>query len=148
MSIGSSSSSASSASSSSSSVGLNKTPSTSYVSRRDKLRLKSGFLGQLSKKSSHQITLPCDRDLNNELEYYESLNATDVDETMLGQIKRPLNFFKKQCDDLPKLARVARIIMCVPSTSVPSESLFSIAEKRFKKPARSDEFKHAKLPKV
>ena len=89
--------------------------------------MKSGFLGQLSKKSSHQITLPCDRDLNNELEYYESLNATDVDETMLGQIKRPLNFFKKHCDDLPKLARVARIIMCVPSTSVPSESLFSIA---------------------
>ena len=67
VSIGSSSSSASSASSSSSSVGLNKTPSTSYVSRRDKLRLNSGFLGQLSKNSSHQIILTCDRDLNNEL---------------------------------------------------------------------------------
>lgn len=45
---------------------------------------------------------------------------------MLGQIKRPLNFFKRHYEEMPKLARVARIILSVPST-VPSESVLSIA---------------------
>ena len=66
--------------------------------------------------------------LTAEFDYFEKIPITNVDcDSTLNQIQKALVFFKQHRNSVPYLSKLLRIILSVPATSVPSESLFSQA---------------------
>lgn len=100
-----------------------------YMSRRLKKKFKCGFLSKLITVSQQPTVSTKVNNLVNEFENYEKLanNRNFNDENARDSQQRPLYFFNTYKNQLPELSRLARIILSVPTTSVPSESLFSSA---------------------
>lgn len=114
----------------SSPVSTNITPRRAILNAKQKRRRKENFLDALadvndvpSQDSSGEIIL-----IEKELEAYEShrfiVNESDLKEAF---ILGPLYFFKVCSQNFPCLSKVAKLLLCIPATSVPAESLFSIA---------------------
>lgn len=100
---------------------INKSTYTPTVTKR---RLHSGFLSQILPKQSNDVQRST---LEHEFAQYESISFIISEESAHKFQQRTLSFFKTHKSDLPKLSNLARIILAIPATSVPSESLFSVA---------------------
>ena len=93
---------------------------------KDKLEL-SLFLSQLIDSDPVDILSPrIDLALEIEFNVYDNI-IVSLDKNLKSvQADSPLKFFFNYEKKFPKLAKLAREILCVPATSVPSESLFSV----------------------
>lgn len=78
----------------------------------------SGILRMISKKRKEQSAETERRTAVLEVSAYTSLPTIPVE-------KDPLQWWKANEDEFPRLAKLARKVLCVPATSVSSERLFS-----------------------
>ena len=71
------------------------------------------------------------RRVEKEIEDYRALPRLGMREHMgdgvQGKLTDPLNWWKNHVFDLPALSKIARMFLCIPATSAPSERVFSVA---------------------
>lgn len=96
----------------------NTRPIDRFIPRRVLMRHNQGFLSTLAPSNVECVQL----EFRNELDAYERINYAPY-ETIRDKMKAPLDFFRKYLESIPKLCRVARCILSVPASSVPSISL-------------------------
>ena len=67
-------------------------------------------------------------DFDDEMDKYENFRIIQNDKLM-NELNacNPLIFFQYNSSQFPLLSQIAKELLCIPATSVPSESLFSMA---------------------
>lgn len=85
---------------------------TAHAVHQSSSSLVSSLLNKHIKFDQHTSTL------GDELSRFQNLSHSDDD---------ILSFWKKNAINFPKLATIARVILCIPITSAKAESAFSIA---------------------
>lgn len=95
------------------------------MSRRTKLRARTGFISKLNTARMNQNVPDSYSSIEDELVKYDEFQNNLSNEEMDKINQRSLAFFKSNFKSFPKLGKLCRIIMSVPATAVPSESLFS-----------------------
>ncbi|CAF1106158.1 unnamed protein product [Brachionus calyciflorus] len=112
----------------------NSTPvsTQSYTRRRtvnkaSKISRKENFLDKLADSNENQ-NIDRNSRIEKEIEAYES-HRLDIEDKDLKEsfVLGPLFFFKTFGNAYPCLSNVAKLLLSIPATSVPAESLFSIA---------------------
>jgi hypothetical protein len=81
----------------------------------------------LDKRFSESVTVGPKQSIKKELDEYENDYSflTRTDQEKFDLINNPLDFYKFYSQKYPTVSRLARNLLCVTGTSVPSECLFS-----------------------
>ena len=90
-------------------------------------RKKSTFLSTLVDSDPVNASISrIDLALDIEFNIYDNINISQDQNLKDIQADNPLKFFFNFDKKFPELAKLSKEILCIPATSVPSESLFSI----------------------